>query len=104
MNRRKTIKSLSQHLANAINQNHNLDIIQDYIQMAVVTEMERQNQQLQIFHKLGLENGVIYGEYWGMDEICEEMPERNALTVKRKILQVIDGSRVSAYGYMWKKI
>jgi len=104
MNRQRTIEKLTENLATAINQQHNKDIIRDYIRMAIVTELDRQNQKLDIIQKLDPNNGAILGEYWGMSEICETMPEKDAKTVKRRISDVLTGARAHAYGFSWRKV
>ncbi len=103
MTRKDTILKLSADLANELGMPFNISTIQAYIKMAIVSELDRQNQKLDIFHRIDPGSGAILGEYWGMTEICDEMPERNMLTVKRKILEVIAGTRISAYGFFWKR-
>ena len=103
MTRIQTIKRLAAELATALNKHEDISLIEQYIQMALVSETERLKGKIYIYQKIHKATGEVLGEYWGMDEIVSEFKKHEPLTVKRLINGAIAGEKRSAYGYMWKR-
>ena len=103
MNRQETINRLSFELAERLGMKFNIPLIKEYIQAAVVSEMERSSWDVQIYQRIDMKTGVVLDEYWGI-KAAHEYVGGDIDTVRRQIYRAISGERGSAYGFLWKKV
>lgn len=108
MKRSLIIDKLSKELSIQLQKEDEFELIKQFITRAIVTEIERSiGYDLQIYQKLDIKTGSILGEYWGMDEIYQDMKKitgANSRSIRSGISRNIKGERHSAFGFIWKKL
>lgn len=108
MKRKLIIDKLSKELSILLKRQDQYELIRQYIESAITTEIERSyGRDLQIYQKIHPISGVIVDEFYGMEEIFDEIKKEtnaNKRTIKVSISKAVNGLRNTAYGFCWKRV